>query len=230
MSGPSGPVEVRCEIRARAGSLQRPGRWPAQPPIQGSPKEGRCAARRRHGSHLRELFAATGAVAGATPDLESPRNEGCAARRRQGSHLRDTARGLSSLHRPLRALSRSPTPKRVGRVQPRRARNGPYSFPPAPAEESRARPAPSGTLRHDPPSIHGPQWQWQLEHTTAPSNSTRHSPPPWSARPVSSGGATRGSLGCYLIALPPFISAEDSAPRPSRSSFGIESSALRYNA
>ena len=132
VSGPSGPVEVRCEIRARAGSLQRPGRWPAQPPIQGSPKEGRCAARRRHGSHLRELFAATGAVAGATPDLESPRNEGCAARRRQGSHLRDTARGLSSLHRPLRALSRSPTPKRVGRVQPRRARNGPYSFPPAP--------------------------------------------------------------------------------------------------
>ena len=75
-------------------------------------------------------------------------------------------------------------------------------------------------LRHDPPSVHSPHRQWQLEHTTAPSNSTRHYPPLHGLQGQCQVELrTGGSSGCYLTALPPFISVEDSARRPSRSCY-----------
>ena len=68
----------------------------------------------------------------------------------EGSHLRDTARGLSSLHRPLRALSKSPTPKRVGRVCPVGHATAPT--PSHPHRQRRvARTAPSDTHAARPP-------------------------------------------------------------------------------
>ena len=150
---------ARCPTEATSeNSLQQPGRWPAQPPVLVSPREGKVRC---------------------LPP--------------EGSHLRDTTRGLSALHRPLRALSRSPTPEESRTRLPRRTRNVAYSFPPAPAEKSRARTAPSDTHAARPPfhpqstvavAAGAHDGSQQLHATLTPTgNSTRHLRPPRAAVP-----------------------------------------------